>query len=111
VEPGSKKSVTALLKGRSSIEEIVQAIAALSVLGGDNPLHAAQGRLATQAEALQELLSAEACPAVADDVSAAVACETLKAEARAPAAIILNAILSVAQGALPTMSVASGETF
>jgi len=111
VEPGSKKSVTALLKGRSSIEEMVQAIAALSVLGGDNPLHAAQGRLATQAEALQELLSAEACPAVADDVSAAVACETLKAEARAPAAIILNAILSVAQGALPTMSVASGETF
>lgn len=107
--PGSRKTVTALVKGRHSIEEMIQAIAALSVLAGDNPLHPAQSRLGEQAEALQQLLQLDTCPSSPEDISTFAACESLKAEARAPAAIILNAIMSVAQGALPTLSVASGE--
>ena len=107
--PGSRKTVTALVKGRHSIDDMVQAIAALSVMAGDNPLHPAQSRLGAQAEALQQLLQLDVCPPLAEDFTNAVACESLKAEARAPAAIILNAIMSVAQGALPTMSVASGD--
>jgi hypothetical protein len=106
---GSRKTVTALLKGRHSIEDMVQAIAALSVFSGDNPLHPAQSRLGSHAEALQQLLQLDVCPPAPEDLTNLAACESLKAEARAPAAIILNAIMSVAQGALPTMSVASGE--
>jgi hypothetical protein len=88
---------------------MVQAIAALSVFAGDNPLHPAQSRLGAQAQALQQLLQLDVCPPAPEDLTNLAVCESLKAEARAPAAIILNAIMSVAQGALPTMSVASGE--
>jgi hypothetical protein len=112
--PGSRKSVTLIIKGQKSIEDMVFAISALGVLAGENPEHPAVARLGSQAQALQLLLNREPCtPASnssADGSGAALGCEALRPEARAPAAIILNAIMAAAQGALPTTTVASGET-
>jgi hypothetical protein len=107
--PGSRKTVTALVKGRHSIDDMTRAIEALSALSVGNPIHPSQSLLVDQAMALQDMLKADACAPVEDDQQATVACETLKAEARAPAAIVLNFIMAAAQGALPTTSVASGE--
>lgn len=113
--PGSRRSVTLIVKGRNTIEDMVQAVAALAVLAGDNPEHPAFVRLADNATALRQMLQPEPCgaasvgnSAVTTDVSTSAECEALARSARAPAAIILNAILSAAQGALPTTMVASG---
>lgn len=112
--PGSRKSVILVIKGQKSIEDMVFAVTALGVLAGENPEHPAVRRLGSHAQALQLLLNREPCTATSGDTSAAAAnapgCEALWPEARAPAAIILNAILAAAQGALPTTTVASGET-
>jgi hypothetical protein len=110
--PGSRKTVTALVKGRHTIDEMVRAISVLSALSGENPLHPAQTRLAEQGVSLQQLLGTRGCePATQDNLALAGACETLNVDARAPATIILNSILGSVQGALPTENVASGETF
>ncbi|MEN9810478.1 MAG: hypothetical protein RLZZ488_2045 [Pseudomonadota bacterium] len=107
--PGSRKTVTALVKGRHSIDEMVRAIAALSVLAGENPIHPAVSELAQQAEVLQSMLQTDACAASPEDFATLSQCENLRAEARAPAAVILNMVMSAAQGALPATMVASGE--
>jgi hypothetical protein len=110
--PGSRKSVTLLVKGQKTIEDMMLSIAALGVFAGENPEHPAVVRLAEQAVALQNLLNGEPC-AVGDEPVAGTSvalCEALKPEVRAPAAIILNSIMAAAQGALPTTTVASGET-
>jgi hypothetical protein len=112
--PGSRKSVTLIVKGKKSIEDMVFAITALGVIAGENPEHPAVARLGSQAQALQVLLDREPCsPGLTDPARGAAlapGCELLRPEARAPAAIILNAIMAAAQGALPTTTVASGET-
>lgn len=106
--PGSRKTVTALVKGRHTIDEMVRAIAALSVLAGENPIHPAVTELAQQAEVLQSMLQTDACNANPEDLSAISQCENLRHEARGPAAVILNTVISAAQGALPATMVASG---
>jgi hypothetical protein len=122
--PGSRKSVTLLVEGQKSIEDMLVSIAALSVLAGENPEHPALLRLTEQALVLKNLLEGEPCVAAAKlgsanpsvagadaNVSALVSsCELLRDDARAPAAIVLNSILAAGQGALPTMTVASEET-
>ena len=110
--PGSRKSVTLIVKGQKTIEDMMLSIAALGVFAGENPEHPAVVRLAEQAVALQNLLNGEPC-AVGDEPVAGTSvalCEALKPEVRAPAAIILNSIMAAAQGALPTTTIASGET-
>lgn len=109
--PGSRKSVTMIVQGQKSIEDMMVAISALGVIAGENPEHPALGRLVEQASALQALLNGELCNTPAGDSSSGAApqCEALRPEVRAPAAIILNSILAATQGALPTTSVASGE--
>lgn len=121
--PGSRKTVTLLVEGQKSIEDMLVSIAALSVLAGENPEHPALLRLTEQALVLKNLLQGEPCAATAGlgsanpsvvgaDVNVSVlaaSCELLRDDARAPAAIVLNSILAAGQGALPTMTVASEE--
>lgn len=109
--PGSRKTVTALVKGQYSIEDMMRAIQALAAISVGNPLHPSQSLLIEQATALDEMLKRDSCAALEDDLQNTAACEALKAEARAPAAIVLNMIMAAAQGALPTSNVASGESF
>ncbi|MEY4065518.1 MAG: hypothetical protein RIR26_1726, partial [Pseudomonadota bacterium] len=120
--PGSRKTVTLVIGGQKSIEDMLVSVSALGVLAGDNPEHPALARLSEQALVLKSLLQGDPCPVPSNEgpagalgasgADAAVhsaLCEVVKPEVRAPAAIILNSILAAGQGALPTTTVASEE--
>lgn len=105
--PGSRKSVTVVIKGASSIEDMAFAVAALKSLALENPEHPALYRLAQSAVEINSLLNDGACNV---DSTGSRNCEKLRAESRAPALVILNSILAAVQGALPTTTLATGES-
>lgn len=106
--PGSQITVTAMLKGNYSIDDMLRSIAGLVVLGGDNPLHPARVILRQQAKAIDELLQAQPCKPPTEDTVPVTVCEQLRAEARAPATVILDSLASASQGVLPASRVATG---
>jgi hypothetical protein len=105
--PGSRKLVTVVVRGTNSIEDMAFSVEALKALALENPEHPAIYRLADSAVQLNALLEEGVCRT---DESGVKKCESLRPENRAPALIILNSILSAVQGALPTTTVATGES-
>lgn len=105
--PGSRKMVTIVVRGSHSIEDMAFSVAALRALALENPEHPALYRLAESAVQINSLLNEGVCRT---DESGSKKCESLRAENRAPALIILKSILAAVQGALPTTTVATGES-
>lgn len=105
--PGSRKTVTVIVRGKNSIEDMAFAIVALKALALENPEHPALYRLASNAVVINELLSESSCSSDAGDGRK---CEKLGPASRAPALVVLNSILAAVQGALPTTTLTTGES-